>query len=179
MDFSSEAAESAKSTLQAMADAAIAMVPTVQAAFAKIAAAAQAELDKIHMPDINVPGGGGGTDGTAATGTSNAHPGVYMVGEMGPELVMMNGGEQVFTAAETTAILANASRQAAGMPITANSSETGNQFVLTLSPSYNVRGNANSEELERMLRSHDSELIETVKQVLADMAVDRVRGAYA
>ena len=179
MDFSSEAAESAKSTLQAMADAAIAMVPTVQAAFAKIAAAAQAELDKIHMPDINVPGGGGGTDGAAATGTSNAHPGVYMVGEMGPELVMMNGGEQVFTAAETTAILANASRQAAGMPITANSSETGNQFVLTLSPSYNVRGNANSEELERMLRSHDSELIETVKQVLADMAVDRVRGAYA
>ena len=179
MDMSAEAAANARATLQAMADAAIAMVPTVQAAFAKIAAAAQAELDKIHMPDINVPGGGGGTDGAAATGTSNAHPGVYMVGEMGPELVMMNGGEQVFTAAETTAILANASRQAAGMPITANSSETGNQFVLTLSPSYNVRGNANSEELERMLRSHDSELIETVKQVLADMAVDRVRGAYA
>ena len=179
MDFSSEAAEAAKSTLQAMADAAVAMVPTVQAAFAKIAAAAQAELDKIHMPNISVPGGSGGTTGQAATGTSNAHPGMYMVGEMGPELVMMNGGEQVFTAAETTAILANASRQAQNTPISANSSETGNQFVLTLSPSYNVRGNANPSELESMLRAHDSDLIETVKNVLADMAIDRARGAYA
>ena len=177
MDFSSEAAESAKSTLQAMADAAIAMVPTVQAAYAKIAAAAQAELDKIHMPDINVPGGGG-TTGQAATGTSNAHPGMYMVGEMGPELVMMNGGEQVFTAAETTAILANANRQAEGTPVAANSSESGSQFVVTLSPSYNFGGSSNAGDIEAILRAHDAELIETVRSVLSDLEVDKARGSY-
>ena len=177
MDFSSEAAEAAKSTLQAMADAAIAMVPTVQAAFAKIAAAAQAELDKIHMPDISVPGSGG-TTGQAATGTSNAHPGMYMVGEMGPELVMMNGGEQVFTAAETTAILANANRQAEGTPVAANSSESGSQFVVTLSPSYNFGGSSNAGDIEAILRAHDAELIETVRSVLSDLEVDKARGSY-
>ena len=178
MDFSSEAGAQAKATFDAMVAAAHDAIGPVREAYAAIAKAAQAELDKIHYPNPSPPSGGGGDSAQAATGTSNALPGVYMVGEMGPELVMMNGGEQVFTAAETTAILANASRQAEGTPIAANSSETGNQFVLTLSPSYNVRGNANSSELESMLRSHDAELIETVKQALADMAVDRARGSY-
>lgn len=178
MDFSAEAGAQAKATFDAMVAAAEAAIEPVRQAYAKIAAAAQAELNKIHMPDINVPGGGGGTTGQAATGTSNAHPGMYMVGEMGPELVMMNGGEQVFTAAETTAILANANRQAEGTPVAANSSESGSQFVVTLSPSYNFGGSSNAGDIEAILRAHDAELIETVRSVLSDLEVDKARGSY-
>lgn len=177
MDFSAEAGAQAKATFDAMVAAAEAALPAVRAAYAKIAAAAQAELDKIHMPDINVPGGGGST-GQAATGTSNAHPGMYMVGEMGPELVMMSGGEQVFTAAETSKILADANEAANGTPISANSGETGSKIVVTLSPSYNVRGGSNYSDFENMLRAHDQQLVETVKSVLSDMEIDSKRGAY-
>lgn len=40
-----------------------------------------------------------------AVGTDNATPGVHLVGENGPELVMFNGGEKVFTAPETQVLL--------------------------------------------------------------------------
>lgn len=39
-----------------------------------------------------------------ATGTDSAEKGVALVGEKGPELVLMNGGEKVYTAAETERI---------------------------------------------------------------------------
>lgn len=39
--------------------------------------------------------------GAAADGTDNARRGYYLVGEEGPELVWMNGGERVFDAQET------------------------------------------------------------------------------
>lgn len=40
-----------------------------------------------------------------AVGTDNATPGVHLVGENGPELVVFNGGEKVFTAPETQVLL--------------------------------------------------------------------------
>lgn len=46
-----------------------------------------------HMSQAGPPGGVMGTG--YAGGTSNAAPGLHMVGERGPELVRMNGGEQV------------------------------------------------------------------------------------
>ena len=42
-----------------------------------------------------------------ARGTQSAAPGVALVGEEGPELVVMNGGERVFTASETERIFNN------------------------------------------------------------------------
>ncbi|MGN1085401.1 MAG: phage tail tape measure protein, partial [Porcipelethomonas sp.] len=42
-----------------------------------------------------------------AKGTQSAAPGVALVGEEGPELVVMNGGERVFTAGETERIFNN------------------------------------------------------------------------
>lgn len=43
----------------------------------------------------------GGRGYTAATGTPHANRGTYLVGEQGPELVEMSGGERVNTAGET------------------------------------------------------------------------------
>lgn len=42
-----------------------------------------------------------------ASGTDNAHPGLALVGEQGPELVAMQGGEQVVNAKDTKDILRN------------------------------------------------------------------------
>lgn len=41
-----------------------------------------------------------------ASGTNNAKPGLAVVGEKGPELMVMNGGEKVYTAKQTRGILA-------------------------------------------------------------------------
>ena len=45
-----------------------------------------------------------------AHGTNSAAPGVTLVGEQGPELVMMGGGETVLTASQTRGALAGGSR---------------------------------------------------------------------
>lgn len=48
----------------------------------------------------------GGPNIGYATGTRSARPGLAMVGERGPELVMFRGRERVFTAADTRSIMA-------------------------------------------------------------------------
>jgi len=180
MDMSTEAAEASRSTFQAMADEADDMLPTVRAAYQRIAAAAQAALDSIHMPEISVPGTGDGVDGHAAGGTRNAMPGLYQVGEHGPELMWMNGGEQVFTAQQTAAILANANNPAEAIPVVGAHymGSDGSSYVVTLSPVYNISGSANALEIETILKQHDADLIETVKNELADMEVDKARRSY-
>ena len=66
-------------------------------------------------------GVGGGIKATDALGTSSAAPGVHLVGEHGPELVTMNGGEKVFTAGRTEHMLRNgASTPAGGAGLTIN-----------------------------------------------------------
>ena len=40
-----------------------------------------------------------------ASGTPNAAPGIALVGERGPELMMMGGGESIFNATETARML--------------------------------------------------------------------------
>jgi phage-related tail protein len=42
-----------------------------------------------------------------ATGTESAPPGFAVVGENGPELVQMNGGERIYPAGETSSILSS------------------------------------------------------------------------
>lgn len=50
-------------------------------------------------------GARGGRSNTAAVGTPSARNGTYLVGEKGPELVHMNGGESVMTASRTAGML--------------------------------------------------------------------------
>ena len=49
-----------------------------------------------------------------ASGTANAPPGVALVGEQGPELVMLNGGEHILTAAQTKSALSPSSGSSSG-----------------------------------------------------------------
>lgn len=98
LDMSAEAAKNGKATVQAFIDSASNMLPDVQTAYAKIgttaANALQSKLDKAN------------TSGRAqATGTRNAEPGWTLVGEYGPEIVYMQGGEGVLNAAQTKDVL--------------------------------------------------------------------------
>jgi SLT domain-containing protein len=51
-----------------------------------------------------------------ASGTNNATPGVHLVGENGPEMVLFGGGETVKNASETSTILGSSSAAAGGPP---------------------------------------------------------------
>lgn len=178
MDLSSEAAAAAQATFQAMAAEANSMLPTVRAAYARIAAAAQAELNKIHMPNLNMPGSNGST-GHAASGTDSAHPGMYMVGEMGPELVMMNGGEQVFTAAETAAILASANSPVSADALSAQAvSSGGNETKVDLTVNYTINGGTSESELRSVLEKQNDNLRDLILETVREANVDSARRNY-
>lgn len=105
LDVSDEARSAAESTIQSYISQASGMTSAVQAAYASVAQAAMAGLRSGALSGVgggaaNGSGGGGGHF-TAAVGTENAHRGYYLVGEEGPEIVWMDGGEQVMTAQET------------------------------------------------------------------------------
>lgn len=103
LDMSAEAAKNGKATVQAFIDSASNMLPDVQTAYAKIgttaANALQSKLDKANTS------GRAQKTGAQATGTRNAEPGWTLVGEYGPEIVYMQGGEGVLNAAQTKDVL--------------------------------------------------------------------------
>lgn len=92
MDMSAEAKANAKSTMDAY-------VSEIQGGVAR----AQTAIDSLSFANTNL--NAGGYHGYA-TGTLDAEPGLALVGEEGPELVNFGGGEVVYTAAETSNILA-------------------------------------------------------------------------
>lgn len=103
LDMSTEAARNGKATVQAFIDSASDMLPDVQTAYEKIGTAAanalQSKLDKANTS------GRARKTGAQATGTRNAEPGWTLVGEYGPEIVYMQGGEGVLNAAQTKDVL--------------------------------------------------------------------------
>ncbi len=96
-----------------------------------------------------------------AGGTNYAESGLALVGEKGPELVRMSGGEQVYNAAETKAILSGG-----------GSYET----HITIAPQFMVSGGANVDE--STLREWGKKLAEMVKEELREEEIDRRRSAY-
>jgi len=98
-----------------------------------------------------------------AGGTGNATPGPAIVGERGPELLMMRGGERVIPAGQTSRLLALASSGAGGGGIVVN---------------VNVAGSANAQTVAD-LRAYGNELESTVRRVLRQERVNAQRRAYS
>lgn len=93
-----------------------------------------------------------------ASGTSYADSGLALVGEKGPELVKFQGGEAVYNAEETKAIL-----------------KGGGGNTITIAPSFVISGNndgANWQEAEERM-------VELIKETLRDEGIDARRSAYA
>ena len=112
LDQSAVAAASARSTMQAYIDGLNGMRPQVKAAFANISSllpqsgALQLALNGMLMPAAIEP-----PEPTAAyaAGTNDAARGWALVGEQGPELLFMQGGETVLPNSETERILTQSS----------------------------------------------------------------------
>ena len=98
MSMPDEAEESARSTIQAFINEADTMLPVVQDAYARLGKAAADSLGVDLTKTSGGTGNGVGTVSAYASGTSNAPPGWAWVGEEGPELIRMRGGETVLPA---------------------------------------------------------------------------------
>ena len=203
MDLGTEAASSGQATIQGFIDGATSMLPQVEAAYGRLAAAAQAALS---------PTGGNATFSVPAyaSGTRSAAPGFALVGEKGPELVYFDGGEQVVTAAETAALMhsnqpatisepyqiamlspdvltamnAYAEMTAVQTRMTARPVEAAyDRAELSPPPQSNVQvvfqidGNASPETVEA-LRDYGEEFAQRVIDVVEERVLDEMRRGY-
>ena len=105
LDISSEAQTVATEAVSAYAQAILDNTDNAVSAASTLASAVSAALDTKITVSVRSDSG---IIAANATGTINAKRGVTLVGEHGPELVFMNGGEQVIPANETRRMLAEA-----------------------------------------------------------------------
>ena len=103
MNFSAESYSAAQETIQAFIAGAGSMMPAVQRAYAQIAAVANDALTQSYYRQYYSYRSKSGAP--YASGTDNASPGLHLVGENGPEIVAMRGGEHVLDADRTQELL--------------------------------------------------------------------------
>ena len=165
MDFSSEAAQNAKSSLDAFVSAADSYIGKAAAAYRRVARAA---ANALSFNPTYLPG--------YASGTTSAESGVALVGEHGPELVNFKGGETVMNAAETAKAIS-------ALPLTAHSSESGSgsgtsgetHNQVNVSVQIDAAG-LSAEELTDVITGT---LAEKLEGALDEIAEDRERRSFA
>ncbi len=126
-----------------------------------------------------------------ASGTESAARGWALVGEQGPELLFMQGGERVLSNRETEHIFQQEglfrqerqSVQTAPQPEPARiipTFENGGKdnVQISVAPVYNLSGIAAPDEVREVLQQHDDNLRELIREALADWQADRRRLAF-
>lgn len=169
MNMEDEAAKAAKDTIEAYAKAIAAGQGAVVDAIEQVNAAMEAARSKvIFYGSSNIPIAKAGVMtnqiSAYASGTDHAEKGWAMVGENGPELAYFGGGEQVFTAAETKAILGNS-----------NSGSGGKEIVI--SPQFYINEINSSGEKTDWHKIADM-IVEQVRDALKNEEIDARRKAY-
>lgn len=186
MNLGEEAAASGKATIQGYLNGVTVMLPQVQAAYQRLANAASNALGGTSVPDRGF-----------ASGTPDAPPGWAWVGELGPELMRLRGGETILPASvsqdfalasremqtlsfmpEFTALLAAQQAEAAIPSAAAQAAPIGGELSLVVSPSYQISGSANAGEIRDVLTSRDEELVELILRTLEEAGIDAARRAY-
>lgn len=171
MNLGAEAAASGQATIQGFIDGAVDMLPQVEAAYGRLAAAAQAAL---------APGGGNAsfTIPAYASGTHSAAPGFAIVGEYGPELVAFNGGEQVIPSPATMALLNGGGHSVVSAQISSRESGGNSRSSpITNVVNFNIEGSASSETVDQ-LREYSNEIIEAVLYAIEEKEDEEKRTAY-
>lgn len=164
MDLGTEAAESGRATIQGFIDGATGMLPTVQSAYSQLGYAALAALSR-NVQNNNSVASSRRMSGFSryASGTTSAETGLALVGEEGPEFVMMHGGEAVLNAADThSAIEAMTSTSDSSVPVQVN---------------ITVEGDVNDGVMER-LETYGEEFAAQVRAVIREDNINAQRGAY-
>lgn len=177
MKQGSEAADAAGTTMQAYVDKLGEYVGPAQSKAQAIADAVNSALASIQTDiEINLSANTNGLTGATkntnlgvakrrnAIGTDYAAQGVTLVGEEGPELVYMHGGEKVLTANETVDALSG--------------SGGGNVIELNFAPVYNVTG-GDAGTIRAALEDQNQNLYDNVKSIMEEVMTDRMRTTYA
>ena len=144
------------------------------------AAAAAAILASIKAPSFltgnsSLIGSIGSLFGFAG-GTEYAPAGYAVVGEEGPEIVQLRGGERILDAQETQRTLTAMNAE----PVNAvSASDGGRQYSIEYKPQYNISGSMNAEELQDVLDRHDAGMRDRLEEMLDDIENDRTRRKYA
>ena len=176
LEMGSEAAEAATATMEAYVAAISAQAGPAGAAGDEVASAVNAALATIEREiDIHIgysvdpmptlPSVPRGYTMHNAIGTDYASEGIHLVGEEGPELVYMGGGEKVLTAHETVNALSGAS------------SGGSNSYDISFQNTYNVSG-GNASEIRKALEEHDADLRGQMESILQDIRSDELRTKY-
>ncbi len=192
MDMGPEAAAAGRATIQGFIDGANGMKSHVQTAYASLAATAQAALSSgagISTERKNAKRG-------YASGTVSASPGWAEVGENGPEMMFMNGGEKILNAVETARLkrelsVGNYQMQALIPRLEAyQTSRQGNvvqaektsgrniSFSITNSQPIYIQGDK-PNDLENKLAKNNEQLLRQVEELLYRQEDDGKRAAYA
>ena len=164
MDLGTEAAEAGRATIQGFIDGATGMLSTVQSAYSQLGYAALAALSR-NVQNNNSVASSRRMSGFSryASGTASAEAGLALVGEEGPEFVMMHGGEAVLNAADThSAIEAMTSTSDSSVPVQVN---------------ITVEGDVNDGVMER-LETYGEEFAAQVRAVIREDNINAQRGAY-
>lgn len=161
LNMETEAAQSAKETMEAYAQA-------IRDGTSDAVLAAQSAANQIRNAlNISAPT----TTGKGyASGTESATPGFHLVGEEGPELLFFNGGEQVLDAQQTASLMRGP--EPVGLSLPDGKTETHSYGDIIINVNANGSGSEASPE----------DIAETVKvavlDALGDLAEDRRRRAY-
>lgn len=164
MDLGTEAAEAGRATIQGFIDGATGMLSTVQSAYSQLGYAALAALSR-NVQNNNSVASSRRMSGFSryASGTTSAEAGLALVGEEGPEFVMMRGGEAVLNAADThSAIEAMTSTSDSSVPVQVN---------------ITVEGDVNDGVMAR-LETYGEEFAAQVRAVIREDNINAQRGAY-
>lgn len=164
MDLGTEAAEAGRATIQGFIDGATGMLPTVQSAYSQLGYAALAALSR-NVQNNNSVASSRRMSGFSryASGTTSAETGLALVGEEGPEFVMMHGGEAVLNAADTHSVIeAMTSTSDSSVPVQVN---------------ITVEGDVNDGVMER-LETYGEEFAAQVRAVIREDNINAQRGAY-
>ena len=164
MDLGAEAMASGQATIQGFLDGATSMLPLVQSAYQQIGQAALNGLywNRLSGHKKSSRVSGGMVEQAYADGTTSAEAGLALVGENGPELVMMRGGETVLNAHTTQAVLGAGSGTEINSPLV----------------EINIEGNAGQEVVDQLNR-YSEELAARVIAIMQEFETDKRRMAYA
>ena len=162
MTLDDEAAAAAKATIQAYANAiregkglVVEAAEAVQAA-TRQAFDSQNESTKVYS-GVVIP-----AQNHYATGTDYAQAGFALVGEEGPEIVYMNGGEKVVNAENTRAILSGQSQST----------------TITISPIFTINNNGGEID-DKQVAELSERLVSNVMDALEEAGIDRRRAVYS
>ena len=173
MDISSEAADAGAAAIAAFAEAAKGNYSLIDQAFSGAASRAAALLSTAAA------NAGAGLN-EYASGTTSAEPGLAIVGENGPELMALQGGEQIINADRTADILERDTLNAQHVNAIPSETSGSANYNIELQPTFNITAeNQSSDELQATMQNVVGDLREMIEDTLKDIENDSKRRRYS